>query len=130
MREMSTVKLTGLSLIMAAVLLEVFAQLAIKRGTARAAKETERYAVFRYLTRLARDAWIQCSVALHVVELLLWIAALKMVPLSVAFPIGSLSYAGVALGGHYWQGEKLDGRAAAAIAMIMAGVTLICWVWV
>jgi drug/metabolite transporter (DMT)-like permease len=47
------------------------------------------------------------------------------VPLSIAFPLASLSYCGAALCGHFWLGEKLGKRAIAAILLITIGAGLV-----
>lgn len=120
-------ELTGYSLIMAAVVLEVLGQVAFKRGCAHVHRTAGEQGVLRYWRDLALDPWMQMGVALHVVELLFWIAALALIPLSIAFPLVSLSYVGVAIGGHYWLGEKLGRRSLAAIGMITAGAMLVCW---
>lgn len=124
-------ELRALSLIMSAVVLEVFGQLAFKRGAKRVVTVSGEEGALRYWGRLAVTPWIQIGVALHIVELLLWIAALRMIPLSIAFPLASLSYAGVAIGGHYWLDEALDRRAIAGITVITIGAALVCWpgVW-
>jgi drug/metabolite transporter (DMT)-like permease len=119
--------LTAYLLIMAAVVLEVLGQVAFKRGAVGIAHTSGEHGVLRYWRRLALDPWVQLGVAAHVVELLLWIALLNLIPLSIAFPLVSLSYVGVAIGGHYWLGEKLARRSMLAIAMITAGAVLVCW---
>jgi drug/metabolite transporter (DMT)-like permease len=119
--------LTGFFLIMAAVVLEVLGQVAFKRGAAAIVRASGDQGVLRYWRDLALDPWIQLGVAVHVVELLLWIAALNFVPLSIAFPLISLSFCGVAIGGHFWLGEKIGRRSVCAIAMITLGAALVCW---
>ena len=114
-------------LIIAAVTLEVFAQLAFKRGTASAALAVAPGRTLAYWMHLGTSGWIGAGAALYVVELLCWIAALHDVPLNVAFPAMSLSYCGVALGAHYWLGEAISTRSALAIAMIAAGVAIVFW---
>jgi undecaprenyl phosphate-alpha-L-ara4N flippase subunit ArnF len=117
----------GYGLIIAAVMLEVFAQLAFKRGTASAALEVAPGRALAYWMRLGTSGWIGAGIALYGVELLCWIAALHDVPLNVAFPAMSLSYCGVAVGAHYWLREAISTRSALAIAMIAAGVALVVW---
>jgi drug/metabolite transporter (DMT)-like permease len=119
--------LTGFLLIMAAVVLEVLGQVAFKRGATAIERASGHQRVLRYWLALALDPWVQLGVAIHVVELLLWIAALNFIPLSIAFPLASLSFCGVAIGGHFWLGEKIGRRSVAAIAMITLGAALVCW---
>jgi drug/metabolite transporter (DMT)-like permease len=118
---------TAIAIITAAVVLEVIGQVAFKRGSIGAVRASQNASVLRYWHNLLREAWIQLGIAVHVVGLLFWIAALTLLPLSIAFPLGSLSYCGVAIAGHYWLGEKINHRAVAAIAMITAGAALVGW---
>jgi drug/metabolite transporter (DMT)-like permease len=118
---------TAFLLIMTAVVLEVLGQVAFKHGSADVVHAMGEQGMLRYWRDLSLDPWIQLGIAAHVGELLLWIAALNFVPLSIAFPLVSLSYCGVAIGGYFWLGEKLDRRSVAAIAMIAIGAALVCW---
>ena len=118
---------TAFAVIMVAVVLEVLGQVAFKRGSMGAVRASHSAGALRYWRNLLRESWIQLGIAAHVVGLLFWIAALNLVPLSVAFPLGSLSYCGVAIAGHYWLGEKIGHRAVAAIAMITIGAALVGW---
>ena len=117
----------GYGLIIAAVTLEVFAQLAFKRGTASAALAAAPGRALAYWRHLGTSRWIVAGAALYVVELLCWIGALHDLPLNIAFPAMSLSYCGVALGAHYWLGEAIGTRSVLAIAMIVAGVAVVFW---
>ena len=120
-------ELKAFSLIMTGVVFEVLAQVAFKRGAATVVRESGEQGVLRYWRDLAFDRWIQVGVAVQVVALLFWIAALSFLPLSVAFPLASLSYCGAAIGGHYWLGEKLRHRSGVAITLITIGAALVCW---
>jgi undecaprenyl phosphate-alpha-L-ara4N flippase subunit ArnE len=120
-------ELKAFSLIMTGVVFEVLGQVAFKRGAAVVVRVSGERGVLRYWRDLMLDRWIQLGVAVQVVALLLWIAALSFVPLSIAFPLASLSYCGAAIGGHYWLGEKLGHRSGVAIALITVGVALVCW---
>src|SRR3974390_3800702 len=55
----------------------------------------------------------------------LYIFALRKIPVSVAFPSVSLSYAIVAVLGHFLFGEPFGIRQIGGIALIMGGVVLI-----
>jgi drug/metabolite transporter (DMT)-like permease len=118
-------EMTAFSLIMAGVALEVFGQVAFKRGAACVVRTSGEQDAFQYWRGLALNPRIQFGIACYAVGLLLWIAALNFVPLSIAFPLASLSYCGVAIAGHYWLGEKLSLRSIAAIAMITIGAALV-----
>jgi hypothetical protein len=94
-------ELKGFSLIMTGVVLEVLGQLAFKRGATTVIGDSGEQGVLRYWRALAFDRWIQLGLAVQLAALMLWIAALSFVPLSIAFPLASLSYGGAAMGGHY-----------------------------
>jgi len=120
-------ELTGLSLIMTGVVFEVLGQVAFKRGAATVIRDSDDQSVFRYWHALAFDRWIHFGLAVQVIALLFWIAALSFVPLSIAFPLASLSYGGAAIVGHYWLGEKLGRRSGVAIVLITIGAALVSW---
>jgi multidrug transporter EmrE-like cation transporter len=54
-----------------------------------------------------------------------WILALRDLPLNVAYPITSLSYAGILWGSFYWFGEEVSAARLSGVAMIFAGVLLV-----
>ena len=56
---------------------------------------------------------------------LLYIVALRRIPMSVALPFTAVSYIAAALIGHYGFGEPLTGTHIAAIGLIGAGVVLL-----
>ncbi len=113
----------ALSVIFGAIAFEVMGQVAFKRGATRvAAREA---GIFRYWSRMLRDGWVQAGIALYAVELLLWIAALRLAALSVAFPMMALSYCGVAIAGHFWLGERLGRQGRVAVVLITAGAILV-----
>ena len=118
---------TALAVITAAVMFEVLGQVALKRGSVGVVRASANANAVRYWRDLLLNGWIQLGTAVHVVGLLFWIAALNLMPLNVAFPLGSLSYCGVALAGHYWLGEKMGRRTITAIAIITVGAALVGW---
>lgn len=56
---------------------------------------------------------------------LLYIVALRRIPMSVALPCTAVSYVAAALIGHYVFAEPLGGTHIAAIALISVGVVLL-----
>lgn len=65
------------------------------------------------------------GLALYGAAAFLYIIALRKLPLSVAFPSVSLSYAIVAVLGHFLFGEPFGLKQIGGIALIMGGVVLI-----
>jgi multidrug transporter EmrE-like cation transporter len=56
---------------------------------------------------------------------LLYIVALRRIPMSVALPCTAISYVAIALIGHFTFGEPLGARKIAALALICGGVVLL-----
>ena len=80
----------------------------------------------------APDFWSQLvrpstllGLALYGSAAFLYIIALRKIPVSVAFPSVSLSYAIVAVLGHFLFGEPFGIKQIGGIALIMGGVVLI-----
>jgi undecaprenyl phosphate-alpha-L-ara4N flippase subunit ArnE len=120
-------KLNAFALIMSGIVFEVLGQILFKRGAVDVVRVSGVQDAFKYWGQLLLHPCIQLGVVIHVVALLLWVAALGYVPLSIAFPLTSLSYCGAALGAHYVLGERLDRRAVLAIALITCGTILVWW---
>jgi multidrug transporter EmrE-like cation transporter len=66
-----------------------------------------------------------CGLALYGASAFLYLIALRKIPVSVAFPSVSLSYAIVAVLGHFLFGEPFGIKQIGGIALIMGGVVLI-----
>ena len=66
-----------------------------------------------------------CGLALYGSAAFLYIVALRKIPVSVAFPSVSLSYAIVAVLGHVVFGEPFGFKQLGGIALIVGGVVLI-----
>ena len=77
-----------------------------------------------FASQLLRPATL-CGLALYGSAAFLYIVALRKIPVSVAFPSVSLSYAIVAVLGHYLFGEPFGLKQIGGIALIMGGVVLI-----
>jgi len=65
------------------------------------------------------------GLALYGSAAFLYIIALRKIPVSVAFPSVSLSYAIVAVLGHFLFGEPFGIKQIGGIALIVGGVVLI-----
>ena len=65
------------------------------------------------------------GLALYGSAAFLYMVALRKIPISVAFPTVSLSYAIVAVLGHYLFGEPFGMKQIGGIALIVGGVVLI-----
>lgn len=76
------------------------------------------------VSQLLRPSTI-AGLALYGSAAFLYIIALRKIPVSVAFPSVSLSYAIVAVAGHFLFGEPFGIKQIGGIALIVGGVVLI-----
>jgi multidrug transporter EmrE-like cation transporter len=77
-----------------------------------------------FLSQILRPSTL-CGLALYGSAAFLYIIALRKLPVSVAFPSVSLSYAIVAVLGHFIFGEPFGLRQIGGIVLIVGGVVLI-----
>ena len=77
-----------------------------------------------FVSQILRPSTL-CGLALYGSAAFLYMVALRKIPMSVAFPSVSLSYAIVAVLGHFLFGEPLGIKQIGGIALIMGGVVLI-----
>jgi drug/metabolite transporter (DMT)-like permease len=117
--------LDALLVIITAVALEVLGQLCFKRGTSSVDMAIGGPGVLSYWGAMLANAWVLAGVVAYAVEIVVVLAALSLAPLSVVFPMLSLSYCGVALGSHLLLGEKLGAKTVAAIVLITLGAILV-----
>ena len=119
--------LTTSLVIGAAIALEVAGQLSFKQGTLSVALQSTTQDAGEYLYRIIGDSWIRIGILAYLLEMLFGVAALSLAPLSVVFPLLSLSYCGVAIAGSLFLGEKLEIRARAGIVLITLGAAMVSW---
>ena len=77
-----------------------------------------------FVSQLLRPSTL-AGLALYGSAAFLYLVALRKIPVSVAFPSVSLSYAIVAVLGHFLFGEPFGIKQIGGIALIMGGVMLI-----
>lgn len=78
-----------------------------------------------YLAALAAQPVLWAGIAFWFVEMIAWVLVLETTPLSLAFPIMTLTYAGVPLAGTLILKERLTPIQIAGAALIAAGVTCV-----
>jgi drug/metabolite transporter (DMT)-like permease len=113
--------------IIAAVGLEVLGQLCFKRGTSSVEMGLTEDGILTYWGAILGNAWVVAGIGAYAVEIVVGVAALTLAPLSVVFPLLSLSYCGVAVGSHVFLGERLGARSIVAILLITLGAVLVSW---
>ena len=74
------------------------------------------------------NRWLQAGIATYAVETIVWLRILAEVPISVAFPIASLNFLGVALASRWFLGEVVTTRQWAGAGLVTLGVALVAGV--
>lgn len=118
-----TTSVIGLVLVVAAMGVESFAQLFLKLGALGAQPASVRSVV--RLPQLTPSAWIGFGVAAYVIEIFLYTEALRYLDVSVAFPLGSLCFVGVAVLSRLVLGESLGRMRLLGIGLILIGAALV-----
>jgi undecaprenyl phosphate-alpha-L-ara4N flippase subunit ArnE len=90
-----------------AVMVESFAQLFLKFGATR------------------QRGWVLLGIVAYVVEIALYTVALHYLDVSVAFPLGSLCFVGVALLSRFFLAEKVGRLRWLGVACIVIGTVLV-----
>lgn len=71
------------------------------------------------------NRWLLAGLATYAVETIVWLRILAEVPISVAFPIASLNFLGVALAGRWLLGEIVTWRQWAGAGLVTVGVAFV-----
>jgi undecaprenyl phosphate-alpha-L-ara4N flippase subunit ArnE len=119
--------LTIALVIVTAIGLEVLGQLSFKQGTISVTQGFATQNAGEYLSRIVSNFWIRIGILAYLVEMLFAVAALSLAPLSVVFPLLSLSYCGVAIASSLFLGERLERQTQAGIALITLGAAMVAW---
>ncbi|WP_394762642.1 EamA family transporter [Phenylobacterium sp.] len=75
--------------------------------------------------RLARHPLVWLGAAIWAVESIAWVQVLQRAPLSLAFPIMTLSYAAVPVAGVLLLGERMSRRQVLGASLIFLGVACV-----
>ena len=70
------------------------------------------------------NAPIAGALVIYVLSTLLWISALRALPLRLAYPVSALAYVVVPVLGHFFLSEPLGFRTLAGGALIVAGIAV------
>lgn len=106
----------ALGLLAFCIVAETIQQLSFKTGSARAE------AAGRFVRGVAVQPLIWLGVGLWIVESIAWVLVLQRSPLSLAYPVMTLTYATVPLASLVLLRERLSGRQMLGAALIFGGV--------
>jgi drug/metabolite transporter (DMT)-like permease len=82
-------------------------------------------ALVRVFARALRISWMWVGVSLMATAFFSLLAVLSMENVSLVVPVTALSYAGGALGGKFFLGERVTRRRWAGVLLVCVGVALV-----
>lgn len=88
-------------------------------------KDFRPLAIVRVFGRALRVPWMWIGVSLMATAFFSLLAVLSVENVSLVVPVTALSYAGGALGGKVFLGEKVSGRRWAGVLIVCVGVALV-----
>jgi drug/metabolite transporter (DMT)-like permease len=110
----------AIPLILIGVLLNAFAQIAMKKAVGAAGMEW----AFWPLVKLFVHPWMLGCMACYALSIVVWVGALKWAPASYAFPFMALGFVLVALMSKVMLGETIPMMRWLSISIIVLGVCL------
>lgn len=109
----------ALALLTFCITAETVQQLSFKLGSHRA-EGADAYAI-----GILREPLIWAGILLWLVESIAWVLVLQSAPLTLAYPVMTLTYATVPLAGLVLLRERMSRRQMAGAALILGGVLLV-----
>ncbi len=103
--------------LIASIVLFAASQLLLKRGAGHAADDLFNFAALR-------SPWVWAGIIVEIASLVAWLAALRSVPLSIAYNLGGATHVLIPLGCWAWLGESISPLRWLGIALVVAGVVL------
>ena len=105
-----------------AITIEVAREICFKLAANRSEKEPKRGG---YLLNLFGTPFLWLGFLCRFIEIFVWIKVLSSVPLNIAFPLISLCYCGMILGGKYILKETVSPRKWTGMFLITLGVAVV-----
>lgn len=124
---MDSVKVFGVTILVVAMLVESLAQICLKIGASGGPQILlEPYSGWAEKISFLRadSTWKILGVVFYGLEIFLWTSVLHLLDVSVAFPMGSLCFVGVALLSRIFLGEAVGMVRACGVVCIIGGTVL------
>lgn len=118
-------KLIPLLIVFGSVLLTAGAQLALKIASGRHAEPSESTGLVQSIVHQLLDPLTMAAIGLYVGSTVLWLLALRSLPLSLAYPFSGVTIAIVAFLGWAVLNESLSVTHIVGMLLIMVGVVLL-----
>ncbi len=101
------------------IICDVSGQICFKLGVRRYGGSSIR------LPMLLANGWINIGIAIYTVEIFVWLRVLSEVPLSIAFPLASLNFLGIAFASHFILKEKIGVNRILGAVLVTLGVIVL-----
>lgn len=108
--SLPAVPLAGVAMVAGCAVIEGFAQVFFKKSALAGARGRP---------------WVLLGAAFFTAEVLLYTNALRFVDLSIAYPLGALSFVAVALLSQWFLRERIDRNRWTGVLLILAGAALV-----
>jgi drug/metabolite transporter (DMT)-like permease len=72
-----------------------------------------------------RSGWVWCGIIVSVISLFNWLATLRKLPLTLAFPVGNAVHILVPLSSWIFLGEAISGRRWCGIGLLLLGLMIV-----
>lgn len=104
------------------VLCDVSGQICFKMGADRLPSAAS---IIGRARAVAASPWLVSGLSIYALEVFVWLKILSEAPLTIAFPIASLSFLGVTLASATILGEKVGRRQWLGALMVTIGVAIV-----
>jgi drug/metabolite transporter (DMT)-like permease len=122
---MQSGKWLGITCIFGTIALGVYGQLVMKWQVRLAgALPTGFWEQTKFLIALMVNPWVLSGLLGAFLAMLLWMVALSMLDLTIAYPFTSLSFVLILFMSHFMFGETISGTKIAGMSLIIAGIVL------
>ena len=113
-------------LILLAVIFNTVAQLALKVGMNQIGAFVFHWSNFApVILKIVISPWIILGLTIYIGSVGVWLMVLSRAPMSIAYPMSSLSFVASAIAAYYFLGESLPGIRIAGIIVILIGVYMV-----
>jgi undecaprenyl phosphate-alpha-L-ara4N flippase subunit ArnE len=112
------------TVLLSSIVLGAVGQLLFKHA-ARLIHAPSQFGIWRWLIELFTTGSVLLAFACFAVSAVLWIAALRVTPLTVAYPMIALSYIIIFAGSYFFFSEPITWHKAIGAVLIIAGIVVI-----
>jgi multidrug transporter EmrE-like cation transporter len=106
-------RLLGVALVLCSTLLEAIGQLSLKTSATASSGSRRKF------------TWLAAGVGCLALEAVVWSGVLRLLELSIAYPMGSLTFVAVTLLSGFYLHEKVNRQRWLGVGLILGGTALV-----